>query len=155
MTLEAEVVSRLKAKGYSLGTAESCTGGMLSAKLIDVSGASAVFKVGHVTYANEAKEEILGVSRDALENFGAVSKEVAKEMVEGLVSNSNVNVGISITGIAGPLGGTVEKPVGTVFMGCSVNGDIKVNRYLFEGTRMEIRESAVREALIFMKQCIE
>ncbi|MFI3213270.1 MAG: CinA family protein [Eubacteriales bacterium] len=152
--LAESVVSLLKENKLTIATAESCTGGMLGARLIDVPGVSEVFIVGHITYANEAKMEVLGVLEESLLQYGAVSTVVAKEMVEGLIQSSHGKVGISITGIAGPGGGTAEKPVGTVFMGCHVCGKTTVKGYLFTGNRATIREKAVQEALILLQQCI-
>ena len=118
-SLEDLVVSLLKAQGKTLATAESCTGGLLSKRLTDVSGASEVFHMGVVTYANQAKEDLLSVSHEMLEQYGAVSPQTAREMAEGIVRASGADVGVGITGIAGPGGGTAEKPVGLVYIALS------------------------------------
>lgn len=118
-TLEELVVSLLKKQGKKLATAESCTGGLLAKRITDVSGSSAVFDMGCVTYANAAKEMLLSVSPETLEAHGAVSPETAKEMAEGIVRRSGSDLGIGITGIAGPEGGTPEKPVGLIYIALS------------------------------------
>lgn len=118
-SLEELVVRELAAQGKTLATAESCTGGLLSKRLTDVSGSSAVFHMGVVTYANEAKEALLGVPHDVLEKHGAVSEETARAMAEGIVRRSGGDLGIGITGIAGPEGGTAEKPVGLIYIALS------------------------------------
>ena len=118
-SLEELVVSLLKAQGKTLATAESCTGGLLSKRLTDVSGASEVFHMGVVTYANQAKEDLLSVSHETLEQYGAVSPQTAREMAEGIVRRSGSSLGVGITGIAGPDGGTAEKPVGLIYIALS------------------------------------
>lgn len=118
-TLEELVVSELKAKGKKLATAESCTGGLLSKRITDVPGSSEVFEMGCVTYANQAKEDLLSVSHETLEQYGAVSPQTAREMAEGIVRRSGSDLGIGITGIAGPDGGTAEKPVGLIYIALS------------------------------------
>ena len=118
-TLEELVVSELKAKGKKLATAESCTGGMLSKRITDIPGSSEVFEMGCVTYANQAKEDLLSVSHETLEQYGAVSPQTAREMAEGIVRRSGSDLGIGITGIAGPDGGTAEKPVGLIYIALS------------------------------------
>lgn len=118
-SLEELVVRELAAQGKTLATAESCTGGLLSKRITDVSGSSAVFHMGVATYANSAKEALLGVPRSTLEQFGAVSQETAQAMAEGIVRVSGSSLGIGITGIAGPQGGTLEKPVGLIYIALS------------------------------------
>ena len=118
-TLEELVVSLLKEQGKTLATAESCTGGLLAKRLTDVSGSSAVFHMGCVTYANEAKEMLLHVDHQTLLDHGAVSEETAREMAEGILRRSGSDLGIGITGIAGPEGGTPEKPVGLIYIALS------------------------------------
>ena len=118
-SLEELVVSELKAQGKTLATAESCTGGLLSTRLTDVSGASEVFHMGCVTYANQAKEDLLSVSHETLAQYGAVSEQTAREMAEGIVRRSGSSLGVGITGIAGPEGGTAEKPVGLIYIALS------------------------------------
>lgn len=154
ITLEKAVVDLLIANKLAVSTVESCTGGMLAARLINVSGVSDVYKSGYITYSNKAKRRILGIKKGLLEKKGAVSEEVAKEMAKGAAAISRAEVAVSVTGIAGPGGGTEEKPVGLVYIACSVCGKIKVRKYNFGGNRAKIRETAVSSALILMRQCI-
>jgi len=121
--LEEVVVRLLKEQGKSVATAESCTGGLIAARLTDVSGASEVFRYGFVTYANEAKRDLLGVNWEDLLEHGAVSEPVARQMAEGALRVGEAEVAVSVTGIAGPTGGTESKPVGTVFLGVAVKGE--------------------------------
>ncbi len=127
-TLEELVVQELKAQGKKLATAESCTGGLLAKRITDVAGSSAVFDMGCVTYANEAKEALLGVPHDILEQHGAVSEETARAMAEGIVKRSGADIGVGITGIAGPDGGTEEKPVGLIYIALSDGKDTWVTK---------------------------
>ena len=154
MSKEHALVKKLTNKKYTITTAESCTGGLLSAAIVNVSGASGVLNSAYVTYANEAKESIVGVSHDTLDNFGAVSEETATEMCLGCARAANADIGLSTTGIAGPDGGTAEKPVGLVYIGCSVCGKVTVKEFLFNGDRAKIRENTVSAALNFMRECI-
>ncbi|MEE1314457.1 MAG: CinA family protein [Faecalimonas sp.] len=147
MCLEERIVHKLIEKGYTVTTAESCTGGLLAGRLLDVSGASAVYNEGHITYSNEAKERLLGVSHETLEHYGAVSEQTAREMAEGAARAANADVGLSTTGIAGPGGGTAQKPVGLVYVGCFVEGKTLVQECRFCGTRKENRDAAVEAAL--------
>ncbi|MGL5124280.1 MAG: CinA family nicotinamide mononucleotide deamidase-related protein [Fusobacteriaceae bacterium] len=140
---EILLINMLREKGYKLSVAESCTGGLLSSKIVDVSGASTIFHEGLVTYSNSSKNKRLNISEEILNKYGAVSSEVALEMLKGL----GTNVGISVTGIAGPHGGTVEKPIGTVYIGIKINEDYYVEKYSFKGTRKRIREKVVLQAL--------
>jgi len=131
-----------------LTTAESCTGGGVSAAITDVAGSSAWFDRAFITYSNEAKMEMLGVSEATLERFGAVSEQTVVEMVEGAIHNSNANVGVSISGIAGPGGGTELKPVGTVcFAWADSIGWKKVETLCLSGDRAQVRQQAVEHAL--------
>ena len=154
ITLEQSVVDLLLANNLTVTTAESCTGGLLSAKLINVPGVSEVFKSGHVTYSNKAKHKLLGVKKPSLDKYGAVSESVAKEMAKGAAASSKADVAVAITGIAGPEGGSEAKPVGLVYIACSVCGKIKVKEYNFSGNRNKIREGSVIAALTLMRQCI-
>lgn len=153
-TLEKAVVELLKGNHLTVSTAESCTGGLLAARLINVSGVSDVYKSGYITYSNKAKRKILGVKKSSLDKKGAVSEEVAREMAKGTAMISKAEVAVSVTGIAGPGGGTEEKPVGLVYIACSVCGKITVKKYNFNGNRAKIRETVVSTALILMRQCI-
>ncbi|MCI5649792.1 MAG: CinA family protein [Fusicatenibacter sp.] len=145
--LEAETVELLKKHHLRLTTAESCTGGAISAGIVNVPGASEVLMQGLVTYANEAKERYLGVKKETLEKYGAVSVQTASEMATGACSCTGTEASIATTGIAGPGGGTVQKPVGLVYIGCCVLGKTVVKEFHFRGDRQEIRSQAVLEAL--------
>ena len=118
-TLEELVVQELKKQGKTLATAESCTGGLLAKRITDIAGSSAVFEMGCTTYANEAKEALLGVPHETLTQYGAVSEETARAMAEGIVRRAGSDIGVGITGIAGPEGGTAEKPVGLIYIALS------------------------------------
>lgn len=146
-TLEEEVVNLLKARKMTVTTVESCTGGLLGAALVNVAGASDVFKQGYITYSEEAKHALVGVKKSTLEEFTAVSEETAKEMAEGGFKAAGADACLSVTGIAGPDGGSEEKPVGLVYIGCCVKGKTVVGKYLFQGNRREVREQAVVSAL--------
>lgn len=141
--LEKKVVELLKKLNMNISTAESCTGGMLASKLIDVPGISEVFYEGIVSYSNEAKINRLGVRKETLDKYGAVSEEVAKEMVMGLTTD----VALSTTGIAGPDGGSEEKPVGLVYMGIRIKDKIYVEKRVFRGDRNKVRERTVSHTL--------
>ena len=151
-TLEMALTKLLIKKKYTMTTAESCTGGMIAARMVNAPGVSAVLKSGFITYANEAKEELLGVSHDTLEKFGAVSRETAEEMAEGAVKPAHTDAAIAVTGIAGPDGGTKEKPVGLVYIGVNVRGNVEVREYHFSGSRQKIRESVTAAALTFLRE---
>ena len=129
--------------GMNISTAESCTGGLIASRLVDVPGVSSVLKEGVVTYSNEAKISRLGVKKETLEKYGAVSEETAREMVLGLDSD----IAIATTGIAGPDGGTQEKPVGLVYIGIRVKDKVYVERKIFNGSRNKVRERAVLQSL--------
>ncbi len=153
-TLEQVVVKMLQKRGFTICTAESCTGGMLSSRFVNVPGASDVFKIGFVTYSNKAKRKFIDVNRDTLKKYGAVSKETAKEMAKGAVFKTDADVSLAITGIAGPDGGTKEKPVGTVFIGCYFADSVTVREYHFIGDRNKIRELTVVNALDLLRRCM-
>jgi len=139
----------------TISTAESCTGGLLSSLFVEKSGASAVFMEGVTTYSNESKEKRLAVPHHLLETFGAVSYEVAQSMVNGLLKASGTTYGISITGIAGPMGGTDEKPVGLVYIGVGSYEDIQIHEHHFMGNRDRIRQNAAKWALIHLWEKIK
>lgn len=143
-----EVVSKMLVENnLKIAVAESCTGGMVSASLINYPGISSVFMEGCVTYSNEAKMKSLGVKKETLDVYGAVSDKCAKEMACGVAARYNTNVGIATTGIAGPGGGTDEKPVGLVYFGIYINGKVITKKYVFNGDRQGIRERATRTIL--------
>ena len=131
--LEETLVHTLKEKGLTIATAESCTGGMIAQRLTNVSGASEVFGFGFVTYANEAKKKLLGVSPETLEAHGAVSPETACEMARGAKRVSGADIAVSVTGIAGPTGGTPEKPVGLVYMGVASDSGVETHKLMLGG----------------------
>ncbi len=152
--LEDKIVKILADKKMSVSTAESCTGGLVAGRLINVPGASDVFNEGFVTYANEAKRKYAGVSKKTLKKYGAVSKECAKEMAKGVAKTAGADAAIATTGIAGPGGGTEEKPVGLVYIACFYKGKTKVKEYRFEGTRQEIRNQSADKALKLLYKCL-
>lgn len=154
VTLEKAVADLLLEKGLTMTTAESCSGGMVAARMINVPGVSAVFKAGFVTYANEAKQKLIGVREETLLQFGAVSARTAEEMAIGAAKAAGADVAVSITGIAGPDGGTKDKPVGLVYIGCYVQGKVWTEEYHFSGNRMKIRESVTAAALVQLRRCI-
>lgn len=138
----------LKDKDMTLTTAESCTGGLLSATITHKPGASDIFERGFITYSNEAKQEMLDVPLDLLDVHGAVSAEVAEAMAKGALENSHADLSVSITGVAGPDGGTDTKPVGLVFFGYALKGGSAGSvQYEFEGTREQIQTAATITAL--------
>lgn len=145
----AEQLGRLlKANGKKIATAESCTGGWIAQVITEVSGSSAWFDRGFVTYSNAAKVQMLGVSPQTLEKYGAVSAETATEMAAGALAHSDADVAVAVTGIAGPDGGTPEKPVGTVFIAwADKNGKFKVVRKQFTGNRRQTRAQTVKSAV--------
>lgn len=154
VTLEKAVVDLLMANKLTVCTVESCTGGMLSARLINVPGVSEVFKSGYVTYSNKSKRKLLGIKKNILMKHGAVSEQIAKEMAKTAATLARTDVSVSTTGIAGPDGGTPDKPVGLVYIGCNVCGRVTVKECHFHGTREKIRESTVSAALSLMRECI-
>ena len=147
-TLAGEVAAVLTEQKLTLAVAESCTGGGLCQALTDIPGSSNWFDRGFITYSNQAKIEMLGVSSTLLEQYGAVSFEAARAMVEGVHGQSNAELAIAITGIAGPDGGTAEKPVGTVFFGIGQKGQaVKIDKRRFKGGREEVRARSVEFVL--------
>lgn len=146
-TLQQEVVELLRENNKTISAAESCTGGLLSSKITDVSGASQVFNRGIVTYTNIAKIENLNVPRDVLEEYGAVSEQTCRYMAEGVRNVSNTDIGVSITGIAGPTGGTPKKPVGLVYIGLSTKDKTIVKKLMLDGSRDKIRELTCKYVL--------
>ena len=152
VTLEEAVVELLKQKNFTVTTAESCTAGKLAGRIMNVAGASEVYNEGYITYANAAKEKLLGVKHETLETFGAVSEETAREMAMGAAKEAGADAALSVTGIAGPGGGTTEKPVGLVYIGCYVQGEVYVKKCQFTGNRERNRDSSVVQALTFLRE---
>ena len=152
VTLEESVIRLLEEKKMTVTTAESCTGGKLSGRLLNVSGASGVYNEGYITYANASKEKILGVKHETLETYGAVSEQTAAEMALGAAKAAGADAALSVTGIAGPGGGTAEKPVGLVYIGCAVKGEVTVREYRFTGNREKNRDYAVARAITLLRE---
>ena len=144
---EARLVKALLENGIKIATAESCTGGMIASRITSVAGASGCFDCGVVTYSNEQKQRLLGVKEETLFQFGAVSEETALQMCEGVRLLANADIGISVTGIAGPDGGTADKPVGTVWIGVSCEKVHRAFRFLFSGDRNQVRLQTTIAAL--------
>ncbi len=153
-SLEEVIVHFLKERSLTLTTAESCTGGMIAARITDVPGASEVFKQGLVTYSNRAKRKLLDVKKTTLKEYGAVSEKTAKEMAKNGAFITGSDACVSVTGTAGPTGGTEEKPVGLVYIGCCYNNKTVVKEFHFKGERQKIREQATANALILLRECI-
>ena len=153
-TLEEAVVDMLRDQQLTLALAESCTGVEIAARIVNVPGASQVFTHGFVTYSNRAKRKCLGVKKATLKLEGAVSAKCAKEMAKGGCNAAEADICLSITGLAGPDGGTKETPVGTVFMGCCYNGKVVTREFHFTGNRTKIRQQATAHALAFLRECM-
>ena len=149
--LEEEVAQLLLAKKYTIAVAESCTGGLIAFRLTDVPGSSAFFERGAVTYSNRSKTEMLGVPEAVIQKYGAVSEQTAKQMAEGIRKQSGTDLGLAATGIAGPTGGTSEKPVGTVFIALSYDGGTECQKHLFPGDRGAIRHKTSETALTWVR----
>jgi len=147
MKLVNKVSDELKKHKVTIATAESCTGGLLSHSLTNISGSSDYFDCGIISYSNTAKMQLLGVPQQLLQHHGAVSKEVAEAMAKGIRQKAQVDYGLSTTGIAGPTGGTKEKPVGLVYIGIATQDTVIVKQYLFSGDRLSNKESACTAAL--------
>ena len=152
MNKQEILVKKLIEKKYTISFAESCTGGKMAATIVDVADASKVLNASFVTYANAAKEKLLGVKHETLETFGAVSEETAREMAMGAAKEAGADAALSVTGIAGPGGGTPEKPVGLVYIGCYVQGKVYVKKCQFTGNRERNRDSSVVQALTFLRE---
>ena len=153
-TLEEAVVLQLSKSNYTITTAESCTGGLISATIVNVAGSSEVFKQGYVTYSNKAKKNILDVKKSSLEKYGAVSEQVAKEMAKGALKAAKADVSVAVTGIAGPGGGSPDKPVGLVYIAVAIGNEVKVNKFNFNGNRNKIRRLTVTNALAMVRMCV-
>ena len=153
-TLEESIVALLKEKNLTLTTAESCTGGMLSARLTNVSGVSEVFKQGFVAYSNRAKRKLLDVKKNTLKTYGAVSEKTAKEMAKNGAFITGSDICVSITGLAGPDGGTETTPVGLVYIACAYQNELRIREFHFKGNRQKIRELSTVNALTLLRSCI-
>ena len=142
------LIKLLIKKRLKISLAESCTGGLLASSITSISGASKVFNLGFVTYSNQAKIKVLKVNRNIIKKYGAVSHECCSAMVENLTRISKANINVSITGIAGPKGGTKQKPVGLVYIGIKKGNKIQINKYLFKSKkRLSVQRATVKKAL--------
>ena len=153
-TLTAQVAEQLLSKKLLMATAESCTGGMIAAACTDLAGSSVWFERGFVSYSNAAKTELLGVPADLIEAHGAVSEPVARAMVEGALRHSRAQVAVAVTGVAGPGGGSPDKPVGTVWFGWATPDGVVTDKRCFDGDRQHVREATVQHALLRLKQLL-
>lgn len=153
-TLEAVVVKLLKQNNLTVATAESCTGGLLTGRLVNVPGVSGILNEGFITYSNEAKMKYLGVKPDTLKKYGAVSGQTAGEMVLGAARATGALTALAVTGIAGPDGGTLEKPVGLVYIACLAFGEVTVKEFRFKGNRKKVRETTVIYALDLLRRAL-
>ena len=148
LALAETVLAACRARGWRVATAESCTGGLVSAALTAIAGASEIVECGFVTYANKAKIELLGVPAETIATHGAVSAETAAAMAQGAITRAPVDLAVSVTGVAGPGGGTPQKPVGLAYLGLArKDGGVRVERRIFPGDRGAVRRAAVMLAL--------
>lgn len=154
-SLEYSIYELLKKNQCKITTAESATGGMIASTLINVPGISEFFEQGYVTYSNHAKIKMIGVSAETIERYGVVSSETAADMAESAARKAECDAAVSVTGVAGPDGGTKECPVGLVYIGCYVKGKTVTERHLFEGDRTKVRTSATQSALLLLKKMLE
>lgn len=150
--LLSDITTQLNALGHTVTCAESCTGGLLAAELTRLPGSSNWFHMGYVTYSNQAKQQLLNVNTTTLNHYGAVSEECVREMALGALINAKADYALSISGIAGPDGGSAEKPVGTVWFGLATKQRIWAKKYIFNGQRDQIRSQAVIFALHLLHQ---
>ncbi|MGH1398666.1 MAG: CinA family protein [Alphaproteobacteria bacterium] len=153
--LVKELSAALRTRRIMLSTAESCTGGMIATAITEIAGSSSLFDRGFVTYSNEAKMEMLGVPAAIINTHGAVSKECAAAMAQGALQNSHADIAVSVTGIAGPDGGSADKPLGTIYIGVAKTGHDTITRhYAFDGTRNDIRKQTCEAALNILLQSL-
>jgi PncC family amidohydrolase len=155
LTLEKKIGKILQKRSLTLGLAESCTGGLVACRITDVPGSSAYFTAGLVTYSNKAKTKFLSVPDEIIARHGAVSSIVAQRMAQGVRDAAEVDISLSITGIAGPTGGSPEKPVGTVFIALATKKEVFVRKCLFSGNRREVRKRSSEEALTMLLAYLE
>jgi nicotinamide-nucleotide amidase len=153
--LEEKVGRLLSRGGLSLAVAESCTGGLIGHRITSVAGSSDYFERGMVVYSNQAKEELLGVRHETLKTFGAVSAETAREMAFGARDKARTDIGLSVTGIAGPGGGTGEKPVGTVYFGLAHGDHVESHLRRFMGDRSQVKTQSAETALDLLRRYLE
>lgn len=145
--MEEKIVRFLNEHNMTITTVESCTGGLIAARLVNVSGASNVFSEGYITYSEDAKAKMVGVNPETIKKYNVVSEEVAYEMASGGAKTANADVAVSVTGVAGPLGGTKEIPVGTVCIGVYYKNKVITEKFLLNGDRLQVRNQAVDKAL--------
>ena len=155
MTRLEYIASELTARKQKITCAESCTGGLLAAELTSIAGSSAFFERAYITYSNQAKEQLVNVNSDTLRHYGAVSEEVVREMALGALIAAKSDYALSISGIAGPDGGTADKPVGTVWFGFATKQRIWAKQYHFKGDRTMVREQAVQYALAILEHYLK
>jgi len=153
--LLTNIAETLTTHQLTIATAESCTGGLLGHTFTNISGSSTFYERGIISYSNMAKHQLLGVSIDDLEKHGAVSEPVAKSMAEGIRTRSSVDIGLSTTGIAGPTGGTKEKPVGLVYIGLATKDKTIVKHFHFTGTRMENKYHTLTCSLLLLNEYLD
>lgn len=149
------IVDRLASMNMTVATAESCTGGLIASSIVDIAGASDCFNEGYITYSNEAKMRNLSVKESTLMQYGAVSTQTAKEMAMGVRKKAHADFGIASTGIAGPGGGSPEKPVGLVYIACAYNDKCQVRQLNLSGDRSQVRHQAADEALQLLSDCMD
>lgn len=154
-TVEYRVYELLKKYGVTLTTAESATGGMIASALINVPGISEFFEEGYVTYSNAAKIKLIHVKAETIDTYGVVSRETALDMAEAAARTAGTDAALSVTGVAGPDGGTEDCPVGTVYIGCFFKGNTVAEHHIFEGDRMQVRKAAANRALELLCEQIE
>ena len=154
-SVEYRIAALLEKKNIKVSTAESCTGGLVAAALVNVAGMSNWFEEGYVTYSNTAKQKLLGVDKDTLEQFGAVSEQTARQMAIGAAKAAGCQAAVATTGIAGPDGGTDEKPVGLVYIGAVVRDDVVIEKHIFKGDRADVRTQSTQAALELLEQMLE
>lgn len=152
---EERLVELLTKKKLIISTAESCTGGMVASEIINVAGASEVYSEGFITYSNKAKMKYLGVKKDTLDKYGAVSSQTVYEMAEGCAVNTGADITVVTSGFAGPAGGTEKMPVGLVYFACFYQGKVTVEKQIFSGDRMEVRRAASEYAIKFALDIIK
>lgn len=156
MSLVERVSQALRARKWIMTSAESCTGGLISAAMTDLAGSSEIFDRGFITYSNQSKTDLLGVYSSILEAHGAVSEQTAKAMIEGALRQTPANVAVAVTGIAGPGGGSAEKPVGLVYIGVGIKGQpAHAFKHIFAGDRPSVRAQSVEAALTHILDLIE
>ena len=149
------IVDRLASMKMTVATAESCTGGLIASSIVDIAGASDCFNEGYITYSNEAKMRNLSVKESTLMQYGAVSTQTAKEMAMGVRKKAHADFGIASTGIAGPGGGSPEKPVGLVYIACAYDDKCQVRQLNLSGDRSQVRQQAADEALQLLSDCMD